>query len=90
MNKPKQIPLFDEAATYIQRQVEYVAPDSNAITALVKATCEQLGKQNTAYNDPEVIGGLTSFLDFLAQRLVTYANNGCSELLVKKHPTSPK
>ncbi len=90
MKKPEQIPLFEEAENRIPRQVEYVPPDSSAITALVKATCEQLGKQNAAYNDPEVIGGLTSFLDFLAQRLVTYANNGCSELLVKKHPTSPK
>lgn len=48
-----------------------VAPDSIAITALVRVTYEQRGKQNAEYNDPEVIGGLTLFLDFLAQRSAT-------------------
>ena len=68
-----------------QRRVEYIPPEPAIITALAHQVCQELSKTNSVYADPDVVGGLASFLTFLADRLAKYATQGHKELLPKKH-----
>lgn len=76
-NQPKDLAQKDKP------RIQYIPPDQTAIVELARSACTQLGKQNPAFNDPEVVGGLASFLTFLSQKLATYASNGHKEVLPK-------
>lgn len=83
MNEPNQINLLTEKVDS-KRKVEYVPPHSDLVTELAHTACQQLGQQDAIYKNPEVVGGLASFLTFLSQRLAIYASKGHQELLSKK------
>jgi hypothetical protein len=69
--------------TPIIRHVVYMPPSPTLIAELARQACTQLGQRDSAYNNPEVVGGLTAFLIFMSQRLATYANKGYKELIPK-------
>lgn len=68
MNKPKQIPLFDEAENRTQRQVEYVAPEPKSVDQFARDVCDRLTQAGVLPgDDSEVANGFSAFLNLVAQ-----------------------
>ncbi|MBN8592759.1 MAG: hypothetical protein J0M33_13430 [Anaerolineae bacterium] len=55
---------------------QYIPPSTQLLRSLAIEACSVLGRTNTQYTHPEVVGGLSNFLSFYAESLAKYASNG--------------
>ena len=65
------------------RPVVYVGPDKEVIRRYSEDVCKHLAELsgNNSYLEPDVVGGLAEYLDFLAGLTAKNVNRGCYELL---------
>jgi hypothetical protein len=88
MNEPKQIGLFEQHTTKPKRQVEFVPPDPMVIKEYAYTVCAELAQKNPVYSNLEVVSGLASFLNFIAQTSAKYLNSDHQEYLLKGYERS--
>jgi hypothetical protein len=55
---------------------QYTPPSTQLLRNLAIEACSALGRTNTQYTQPEVVGGLSNFLSFYAESVAKYASNG--------------
>jgi hypothetical protein len=55
---------------------QYIPPSTQLLRNLAIEVCSVLGQTNNQYTHPEVVGGLSNFLDFYADSVAKYASNG--------------
>jgi hypothetical protein len=87
MSEPKQQLLLDQQPQ-IQRPVVYIPPDTNVFEQLAEQVCIALGeKYHPAYQEAEVVEGLTAFLTVIARLTAKSVTNGTADWLKQKSPT---
>jgi hypothetical protein len=67
------------------RRVEYIPPNPTAIKEYACAVCADLGKQDAAFHQPEVMSGFATFLTFVADRLAKYLSDGHEDFLLETY-----
>lgn len=75
MDKPKGLPV-QQHTDLRNRQVEYVPPDPKIIREYARAVCSELEAKKPDCADREIVDGLASFLNFIAQTTTKYLNSG--------------
>lgn len=90
MSEADQIKPYPSNTGHHSREVVYVPPNPKLVAELARQACNQLGKQDPTFNNPEVLGGLSSYLTFMSQLLATYANKGRHVLKPNLTTVDPK